>query len=68
MNDYSEWMKLERSTGVTGNSYLACSASTGIALHHPSIGCEFFPERVFRADRAEDFGGRETAYYHALNV
>ena len=69
MNDRFELGKVKRSTvGNGGISIWPVRPAGVIALHRPRIGCELFPARNLSRDRTEDFGGRETAYDHALNV
>lgn len=62
MNGCFELTKLKWSTGGDGGVSIWSVRPTGdYRVASPEDRLRIFPERIFRADRAKDFGGRETA-------
>ena len=69
MNDRFESGKVKRSMGVTGEFPSGRFGRRGLSrCIARRSAANFFLQEIFRADRTEDFGGRETAYDYALNV
>ena len=69
MNDRFELGKVKRSTVGNGGISIWPVRSAGVSrCIARGSAAKFFLQKIFCANRTEDFGGRETACYHALNV